>query len=186
MTAALVRDEARLSEAERTRRMWPAAAPPEAFRAVFGALPTGVAIVSCTDGMGLPVGMTVSAVTALSLNPPQLLTCLQHGKYTLDVIRESGRFGVNFLSEDQADLADRFASNRFDKFTGISWAPGHTLGVPSIAGALAVAECIVTEVISSGDHDIVIGTLTSGRSREGAALIYWDRGYHRLVRQGQE
>jgi flavin reductase (DIM6/NTAB) family NADH-FMN oxidoreductase RutF len=183
VTAELIQSEPVGAPAGIEARMWPAPATPEAFRAVFGAFPTGVTIVTATDLMGFPVGMTVSAVSALSLDPPQLLVCVQRGKYTLDVIRESGRFGVNFLSEEQAALSNRFASNRFDKFAGVSWAPGHTLAVPCIEGALAVAECVVSDVLNSGDHDIVIGTLTSGRSRQGGALVYWDRGYHRLVRQ---
>lgn len=154
----------------------------DTFREVFGALPTGVTIVTSSDTFGLPVGMTVSAVTALSLDPPQLLVCLQRGKYTLDAIRDSGRFAVNFLSEDQSLLSSRFASNRFDKFSGLDWTPGYHTGAPCLAGVLAIAECSVSEVIVSGDHEIVIGTMVAGRSREGTALVYWNRGYHRLVR----
>lgn len=159
----------------------PSPASPEAFRAIFGAFPTGVTIVTCIDSADRPVGMTVSAVSALSLDPPQLLICLQHGKYTLDAIRTSGTFGVNFLSETQADLSGRFASSRFDKFTDVSWSRGETLGVPGFDGALAVAECRVSEIITSGDHDIVIGTLASGTSTAGNALVYWNRGYHSLL-----
>ncbi|GAA2130463.1 flavin reductase family protein [Nocardioides bigeumensis] len=155
----------------------------ESFRAVFGTFPTGVTIVTCSDHMGLPVGMTVSAVTALSLDPPQLLVCLQRGKYTLDAICESGRFGVNFLCDDQSLLSARFASNRFDKFTGVSWTPGYHTGAPRLDGVLAFAECVVQDIVESGDHQIVIGTMVAGRSREGSALVYWNRAYHRLVRQ---
>ncbi|BCW86435.1 hypothetical protein NicSoilE8_41080 (plasmid) [Arthrobacter sp. NicSoilE8] len=184
MTPQLVRSECENLDSQATDVLCtrPVPASPDEFRTVFGAFPTGVTIVTCTDELGLPVGMTVSAVSALSLDPPQLLVCLQHGKYTLDAVRESGRFAVNFLSEDQADLSNRFASNRFDKFSGVSWAPGQTAGVPCLEGALAVAECAVADVITSGDHDIIIGTLTAGRGREGTALVYWDRAYHGLVR----
>jgi flavin reductase (DIM6/NTAB) family NADH-FMN oxidoreductase RutF len=153
----------------------------DTFRAVFGALPTGVSVVTSFSGAGLPIGMTVSAVTALSLDPPQLLVCLQREKYTLSAIRRSGRFGVNFLSEHQADVSTRFASEHFDKFSGVPWSPGEALGAPCLDEALAAAECTVADVIAAGDHDIVIGTLASGRIRAGSALVYWHRGYHRLV-----
>lgn len=156
----------------------------ETFRNVFGAFPTGVTIVTTCDEVGLPVGMTVNAVSALSLDPPQLLVCLQRGKYTLAAIRDCGHFAVNFLSHDQSPLSARFASARLDKFAEVQWSPGVQTGVPCLDGVIAVAECGVSDVIISGDHEIVVGTMIAGQSREGAALVYWNRDYHRLVRQG--
>ncbi|MCW2549960.1 MAG: hypothetical protein JWN96_4420 [Mycobacterium sp.] len=181
MTARTTENFPATGHGVRALGMNPSPATGDTFREVFGALPTGVTVVTSSDTFGLPVGMTVSAVTALSLEPPQLLVCLQRGKYTLDAIRDSGRFAVNFLSDDQSLLSNRFASNRFDKFSGLDWTPGYYTGAPCLSGVLAIAECAVSEVIVSGDHEIVIGTMVAGRSREGTALVYWNRGYHRLV-----
>jgi flavin reductase (DIM6/NTAB) family NADH-FMN oxidoreductase RutF len=159
----------------------PAVTADAELKAVFGAFPTGVTIVTSTDSFGLPVGMTVNAVTALSLEPPRLLICLQRGRYTLDAIRDSGRFAVNFLCDEQSALSARFATNRLDKFVGVDWYAGLATGTPCFSRVLATAECEVANIVTSGDHDIVIGDLVAGRSREGTALVYYNRGYHRLV-----
>ena len=44
------------------------------FRRVIGNFMTGVVVITTTDG-GVPRGMTVSAVSSLSLDPPMLLVC---------------------------------------------------------------------------------------------------------------
>ena len=53
--------------------------------------------------------MTASAVSSLSLEPPMLLVCVNHGHVTETAIAGSGAFGVNILHEHQGDVADRFA-----------------------------------------------------------------------------
>jgi flavin reductase (DIM6/NTAB) family NADH-FMN oxidoreductase RutF len=44
---------------------------PEMFRKLAGHWLTGVSVVTTLDQDGKPVGMTMSAVTSLSLAPPQ-------------------------------------------------------------------------------------------------------------------
>ncbi len=161
----------------------PQAAGPARFREVFATFPTGVTVVTALDGLGLPVGMTVSAVTALSLEPPQLLVCIQSGKYTLGALRDSGRFVVNILSAGQSAVSEKFAGPRFDKFRNVSWHPGFVTGAPCLEGAAAYAECVVSEVVLAGDHHIVIGTLVGGGARGGEPLVYHNRAYHRLVQE---
>ena len=56
---------------------------PEIFRKLAGHWLTGVSVVTTVDQHGKPVGMTMSAVTSLSLDPPQFLICVDNRARTL-------------------------------------------------------------------------------------------------------
>ncbi len=66
------------------------------FRATMSRLATGVSVITTRSG-STPIGMTASAVSALSLDPLQLLVCIGNHLYTRTAIAEHGRFAVNVL-----------------------------------------------------------------------------------------
>src|SRR5262245_20731676 len=90
----------------------------DVFRDVIGHFATGVTIITARADE-VDYGLTVSAVTSLSLDPPMMIVCVNKTSRTLPAIRASGTFGVNILGEGQGALAQRFASNRDDKFGGV-------------------------------------------------------------------
>lgn len=147
------------------------------FRGIFGGFPSGVTIVTATTREGMPVGMTVSAVMSLSLAPPQLLICLQSHKYTLQAIKATRKFAVNFLSIHQSRISDKFAGSAGDKFSDIHWHFGSATGAPVIDEVRAVAECQVDSLIESGDHTIVIGHIVAGELSQTGPLVYHSRKY---------
>src|ERR671922_2628913 len=85
------------------------AVSPEEFRQALTAYATGVTVVTAV-GPGGPSGATANAVTSLSLEPPMMLACLDHGSRTLTSARAQGRFGVNALAAGQEELARRFSA----------------------------------------------------------------------------
>ena len=126
------------------------------FRRVIGSFMSGVVVITTTHD-GQPYGMTVSAVSSLSMEPPMLLVCLNSASGTQEAVRRSGRFAVNILAEDQGRLAERFAKpGASDKFDGVAVRTGHT-GVPLLDGALAVVECQVAEAVTGGTHRVFLG-----------------------------
>jgi len=147
------------------------------FKGIFGGFPSGVTVVAATDGLGNPVGLTVSAVMSLSLAPPQLLICLQSVKHTLRVIESVRKFSVNFLAMDQSWISDKFAVSSDDKFTAIDWAFGEATGAPVIRGVRAFAECEVETLIKSGDHTMVVGHIVAGGLEDVHPLVYHARKY---------
>ena len=76
----------------------------ETFRRVIGHFATGVTVITTRDDRG-DHGMTASAVSSLSLEPPMLLVCLNTSSGTQQVIHATGVFGVNILDEQQGVLA---------------------------------------------------------------------------------
>jgi flavin reductase (DIM6/NTAB) family NADH-FMN oxidoreductase RutF len=154
---------------------------PALFRSIFGAFPAGVTVVTTVDPANVPIGVTVSAVMSLSLEPPQLLVALDSAKYTVRAIEDRGSFAVNFLRDRQHEIADRFARPVPDKFAGIAWDAGPVLACPVFSGVRAFAECRVERLVRSGDHTLIIGRLVSGEVGDGSGLVYCDRRYRSLA-----
>jgi 3-hydroxy-9,10-secoandrosta-1,3,5(10)-triene-9,17-dione monooxygenase reductase component len=134
----------------------------QAFRSTMGRLPTGVSVITTRTPDG-PVGITVSAVASLSLDPLQLLICVSNHLFTRTALEAHGRFGVSVLGEDGEDLARRFAASRPDKFAGV-----RTIDV--------------SEVLPGGDHAIFVGDVRHFEHRQDCRpLLFFAGAFHALT-----
>ena len=156
------------------------------FRRVMGRFVTGVTVVSTFDG-DRPFGITVNALSSVSLDPPLVMVALDRRRFLTPIVRAAGRYAVNILSEDQQGLSDCFAGapvepGRLD-FCGAAWHAG-TTGLPLIDGAIATLECTVVETFSAGDHDLFIGEVDvlAGAAEDTMPLLYYRRRYLRIER----
>lgn len=140
----------------------------DVFRDVIGRFATGVTIITARYG-GRDYGATASAMSSLSLEPPMLLVCLNHGSQTQQALRASGWFGVNILSDAQADLARRFGGKGRQKFDGVESVRG-AADVPLLPGALAHLECEVVDVAAGGTHNVFLAVVHRAQGREGRPL----------------
>jgi len=142
-------------------------------------LPTGVAIMTTRDGAGALYGLTMNAVTCLSLEPPLFLVCLAAGAGSLRALEESGVFALNVMAADQAGLCEVFASKRRDKFAACAYALGR-LGVPLLQGAVASIECRVATRFPGGDHHICLGAVEHAVVNGGAPLMFFQGRWARV------
>ncbi|WP_290589921.1 flavin reductase family protein [Alicyclobacillus sp.] len=153
---------------------------PDDFRRALGRFASGVTVVTAAHD-GQMAGMTVSAFSSVSLQPPYVLICLDKQAGTIPVLRASGVFAVNILSAGQVDISNQFASKRPDKFSGIDWRPGR-LGAPLLAGVLASVECRVVQEMDAGDHLLYIGQVEATDIDTSAEpLLYYHGRYHGLA-----
>ena len=149
-----------------------------AFRATMSRLPSGVSVVTTQAGE-VPVGMTASSVTALSLDPVQLLVCIGNHLYTRSAISQHGRFAVNILGEDHHELARQFSS-RTDRFAGVGHDSAH--GAPVLHDAIAAVVCEVADELPGGDHTIFIGrAVWFGHDEDARPLIHCRGEFGRIV-----
>ena len=151
----------------------------ETFFEIMSAFPTGVAIVTTVDGDGIPRGLTTNSFTSISAEPPIVLVSLDRGSRTLPAMQASGRFVVNFMRHDCADVCRLFASRAEDKFEQVAWTAGEG-GVPILhEGAVAHAECTVLEEIEIGDHVVFTGLVHAGGrpDPEDMPIVYFRRGF---------
>ncbi|GGM42327.1 flavin reductase family protein [Dactylosporangium sucinum] len=131
------------------------------FRQVCGHFPTGVTAVTAVTGpsSGSAVAaLTVNSFTSVSLEPAKVLFCVANSSSSFRVLMESARIAIHILSQDQEDVARRFATSGLtgaEKLSGVSWVPGPD-GVPLLPGTPAVLAGRRNEVITSGDHVIVL------------------------------
>jgi flavin reductase (DIM6/NTAB) family NADH-FMN oxidoreductase RutF len=154
------------------------------FRRVMGHFATGVTVVTTFDG-DLPKGVTVNALSSVSLEPPLVLVALDRTRRIVPALRAAGRFAVSILSEEQQALSECFAGAAVvpdrEAFCGAAWHPG-TTGLPLIDGAVATLECTTSDVVTAGDHDLFIGRVVSlaGEEHHAMPLLYYRRRYVRF------
>lgn len=151
----------------------------DAFRAACAQFATGVVVVTTSTSEG-DFGVTVSAFTSLTVEPPQVIVCLARSSNTWLAIREARVFAVNVLAADQVALARMFATKQRDKF-GLIQAATHegTVGVPVLDGALSTLECRVAETVASGTHVVLIGRVVHVRHEStGAPALYFRSHLH--------
>lgn len=157
------------------------AVPSSDLRLFASHFTTGVSVVTTRERSGMCRGITLNAVTSLSLDPPLYLICLHNRSNTLPAIRDSGSFCLHFLAADQAELSSIFASKQDDKFSTVDYRIGSS-GSPILEGVLAASECRVTEMMPGGDHTIVIGIVERVHVSGGDPLLYHRGAYANLER----
>ena len=149
------------------------------FRHVLGHFASGVTIVTTCDGDRRPTGLTASAFSSVSLDPPLVLICVDQKSHSYPALLESGCFAINVLTTEQEQASRRFASTRLDKFDGVDFEVSD-LGLPLIAGALAHIECTTVNTHVEGDHTIFIGRVERARVSAGEPLLFFRGRYGRL------
>jgi flavin reductase (DIM6/NTAB) family NADH-FMN oxidoreductase RutF len=149
------------------------------FRTALGHFASGVTVVTTAGQDGNVHGITVSAFSSLSLDPPLVLICIEKRASIYDHLREGGFFAVNILAEDQELISRRFATRDTDRFDGIGYTTGAT-GCPILTGTLAFLECRVVNAYPGGDHTIFIGEVEAMGATEGKPLAYFRGGYSKL------
>jgi 3-hydroxy-9,10-secoandrosta-1,3,5(10)-triene-9,17-dione monooxygenase reductase component len=147
----------------------------ELFRAALALFPAGVTVVSAATPAG-PYGTTVTAFSALSLDPPMVLAAFGKMSRVLSFIRDQGRFGVSFLDAGQIEVAHHLASAGDKRCEAFDWESVDD--VPTLAGARVRLVADVCDVLPGGDHLVVYGRVTAGRlSGQGRPLVYYDRSF---------
>src|SRR5689334_7499490 len=89
------------------------------FRNALARFASGVTVVTTKDAAGNFHGITVSAFCSVSLDPPLVLICIEKATGSHYAFEESGLFNVNILSQEQAAVSERFASQMADKFDAV-------------------------------------------------------------------
>jgi flavin reductase (DIM6/NTAB) family NADH-FMN oxidoreductase RutF len=150
------------------------------FRGAMRHLTGGVSVV--TTGRGRDItGMTVTSVSSLSVDPPTVIVSINRESSSWPLLKRHGFFGVNILTADQLDVAERFSGKGglkgAERFVGAQWTTGVS-GVPLLEGALAAIECEVEDIVERHSHAIVIGRVLELQvSSRTAALAYWQGQY---------
>ena len=154
------------------------------FRDAVGAFATGVNVIT-THGEKTMYGMTASAFSSVSLDPPLVLICIGETAEGAEVIQSNGCFAVNVLSGEQEALSNFFASKSRprgrDAFKSVDYHQGVT-GSPLIDGASAHLDCRLHETHHSGDHLIFIGEVLALSHDPEVEPLLFHGGKYALLR----
>lgn len=90
------------------------------YKNVLGSFPSGVTVITTLDDDGSIVGLTASAFSSLSMDPPLVLFCPNYSSDSYPVLIKNKRFAIHLLSGEQQAEAYAFAKKGKDKATGIS------------------------------------------------------------------
>jgi len=151
---------------------------PDEFRDVIGHFASGVTIITVAHE-GRRFGTTASAITSLSLEPPMVLICMNRSSTTGRAVAAAGAFAINILTDEQDELAKRFATKDRDKFKDAKVQAG-TYGHPLLVDALATIECQVVEEVAGGTHTVFLAEVRAATSHEGSPLAYFRGEFGRL------
>ena len=139
-----------------------------------------------TDGTAGRWGITVSAMTSLSADPPLLLVAINRRSPAAAAIARNRAFGVSVLATDQLDIAHSFAGRPrrgmpFD-FDIARWQV-QISGAPLLSGAVAAFDCMLEERRDAGSHALFTGLVLEALASPGENLLYGRRSFcrpHRL------
>ncbi len=133
-------------------------------------------ITVCVDGA--PMGITATAMSSLSADPPSLRVCINRAASLHAPMEHVGRFCVNVLHRDQHDIAQLFA-DRDRRHLGFAdgWAL-HPGAPPRLHDAQVSFLCRRIDLHQFGTHSIFIGVVEEIAMRDDVdPLVYIDGRY---------
>lgn len=151
----------------------------------------GAVNIVTTAHEGIYAGLTATAVTSLSAEPPKLLACINRAGSTYEIISKGRCLGVNVLGVQHKDMAMLFAgmdgTPETDRFANGDWHVGKG-GAPLLKDALVSFDCEVDSILDAGSHAIVIGAIASVKLPNGndqSPLCYLDGEWMTMTPLGE-
>ena len=151
------------------------------FRSVLGRFASGITVITTHDANGRDHGMTASAFSSLSLDPPLILVCIANDATMAPVMATAESFAVNVLTDGQEALSRRFAGKVDDRFAGVGFSRSKR-GDVILDDVLAWMQCRIAARYPSGDHVIIVGEVEGAEARDARPLLYYRGGYAQLER----
>lgn len=146
----------------------------QAMRAVASSV---VVITTCHDGH--MHGMTATAFSSVTADPPTVLIVVNKSTRSHPLISGSGAFVVNILSAEQRQLSDFFAGKNDDQFASVDFTPGRN-NAPLISGAAAHLDCEIFSETVCETHTIFLARVISASTAKGEPLVYHDGRYKKI------
>jgi len=156
---------------------------PAQFKEAMSRFAAAVNIVT-TDGPAGPGGITATAVTSITVEPPMMLFCINKSSPSAARMITNGSFCINTLAPADEALSNIFAGRTDEhleeRFRSGGWTKLVT-GSPVLLSALASFDCRLVEAKEVTTHFIMIGAVAEvAFAPEGECLAYVHRKYRTL------
>jgi flavin reductase (DIM6/NTAB) family NADH-FMN oxidoreductase RutF len=154
-------------------------AVPDAFRQAMRRVASTVNVITICLG-GEPMGITATAMSSLSLEPPSLLVCINRTASLHGSMEDVSHFCVNVLHREQEEIAHLFADRAR---RSLRFAEGWHVDCerpPRLVDAQAALLCRRIDHHRFGTHSIFIGQVEDVILREDVdPLVYLNGSYRR-------
>lgn len=127
--------------------------------------PVPAVMVSCKRGDEKPNIITVAWASTSCSSPAMISISIRPERHSYHIIKETGEFVVNLVTEDlvyAADYCGVKSGRDVDKFEQMKLTPSEsrTVQVPGISESPVNIECRVVQIIPLGSHDLFLGEVT--------------------------
>lgn len=121
-------------------------------------------LVSCRGVDGKNNALAVAYCCNCSYDPPMVMVGIVPSRYSYNIIKETGAFAVNIVTEEQKEIFDYLGSHSGrdeDKFAklNIKVKEGTKVNVPLIEECPINIECKVVDSIITGSHEMFVGKI---------------------------
>ena len=142
---------------------------------------SGVTVVTTYTEPSGAQGMTATSFSSVSLEPPQILVCINDKTDTGEGIQQCQHFAVNILTAEQQAVSNEFAggASQEERFANVAWGKGKH-GMPILQNSLTSLECRVLQQVKAGTHWIIVGEVLNVICRPGEPLLYYRSAYRKL------
>jgi flavin reductase (DIM6/NTAB) family NADH-FMN oxidoreductase RutF len=143
------------------------------FRNAMGRFATGVTVITTKSDHEVH-GMTANAFMSVSLDPKLISVSVDEKAQMHEKIKQSGKFAVSILSEEQKDISMHFAGQiKADKEIDFD-----VIGdVPVIKNSLVTVVCNVYSSHKAGDHTLYVGEVIDIVLKDGKPLTFFEGKY---------
>lgn len=126
--------------------------------------PAPKVLVSCRDKDGRNNALAVAYCGNCSYAPPMVMVGIVPSRFSYHMIKETGCFVVNLVSENQKEMFDYLGSHSGkdeDKLAklGVSVTDADKVNAPLLTDCPVNIECTVVDSIVTGSHEMFIGKI---------------------------
>lgn len=143
------------------------------FKQSLGYFASGVSVI--TWGEENIEGITVSAFSSVSLNPPLILFCIDRRASIYNHLIQQETVAINILSEDQSQLAWQFAGKEHSDLSG-HLEKNTEYNLFMLKNTHATLFVRLNQRLEGGDHDIFIAELLDSRLNPDSRPLLYHRG----------
>lgn len=127
--------------------------------------PVPAVMVSCQRPGEKPNIITVAWTSTSCSSPAMVSISIRPERYSYDIIKETGEFVVNLVSEDlvfASDYCGVRSGRNVDKYKEMKLTPSEsrTISAPGIEESPVNIECKLVQTIHLGSHDMFLGEVT--------------------------
>jgi len=143
------------------------------LRETLGVFATGVTVITGKDkDDDRRIGLTVNSFNAVSLDPPMVLWSIDHRSPNREHFKIGAPHLIHVLASDQADIAMHFATPNSDKFKHLTLDVDSSHDLPILERWAALLHCQTVQVITAGDHDVILAEVLSHKKKDVDPLIF--------------